>query len=172
MKIELKNIKTSELASEETNFFRADLWIDGKKRGYAENDGRGGCTNYGWLSKEDRPFIEQGEQWCKTLPDEECDLGDGRTFSIPSTLEHMIDNLVEEHLKEKENKKLLKKMEKGLLISKNPKVSYSIISWKNQTIEGMLKNSVMKGMLKNTIQKYRNEGYIIMNTNLPDEVLQ
>lgn len=172
MKIELKNIKTSELASEETTFFRADIWIDGKKRGYAENDGRGGCTYYNSLSKDDRPFIEWVENFCKTLPPtvytKEKDGFDG-VFEM--NLENYIDNLVEKHLKEKDHKKLLKKMEKGLLISKNPKVSYSMVTWKNTTIEGMLKNTVMKNSLKNTIEKYRNEGYTIMNTNLPQDVL-
>jgi hypothetical protein len=45
MKIELKNVKFSDFASEETNCFRADVYVNGKKAGYCNNDGHGGCTN-------------------------------------------------------------------------------------------------------------------------------
>jgi len=39
MKVELKNVKFSEHMSEETNAFTADVYVDGKKCGYAKNDG-------------------------------------------------------------------------------------------------------------------------------------
>ena len=46
MKLELKNVKINEAFSEETLMFKADLYVNGKKIAYAENDGRGGCTFY------------------------------------------------------------------------------------------------------------------------------
>ena len=52
MKIELKKISFSERMSDETNCFIADLYINGKKVGECNNDGRGGCTNYGGNTKE------------------------------------------------------------------------------------------------------------------------
>ena len=44
MKIELRNVAYSTALSEETSNFHADIWIDGKKEGYAQNHGTGGAT--------------------------------------------------------------------------------------------------------------------------------
>ena len=45
MKIELKALKYSDFASQETHCFQANIYIDGKKAGWADNDGRGGMTS-------------------------------------------------------------------------------------------------------------------------------
>ncbi|MBI0538729.1 hypothetical protein D9599_24525 [Roseomonas sp. KE2513] len=45
MKIELRKVSYSAALSEETSNFHADIWIDGKKEGYAQNHGTGGGTN-------------------------------------------------------------------------------------------------------------------------------
>jgi hypothetical protein len=45
MKIELKNVKHSKFASQETNCFEATIYIDGKKQGTADNNGHGGSTS-------------------------------------------------------------------------------------------------------------------------------
>ena len=42
MKLELKNIKHAEFASEETNCFEATLYVDGKRFALVSNEGRGG----------------------------------------------------------------------------------------------------------------------------------
>ena len=68
MKIELKNIKFYERMSEETNAFTADLYVNGKKVGYAKNEGHGGCTDYYPNSIEDRAVINEAEQYCLGLP--------------------------------------------------------------------------------------------------------
>lgn len=44
MRIELKNVVYSERLSEETAAFAAIVYVDGKKRGEAKNDGHGGMT--------------------------------------------------------------------------------------------------------------------------------
>lgn len=45
MKITLKKFQHAAFASQETYCFSADVLIDGKKAGCAENDGHGGCTS-------------------------------------------------------------------------------------------------------------------------------
>lgn len=45
-KIELKNLKHSEFASQETYCFEASVYIDGKKAGTVSNQGCGGCHSY------------------------------------------------------------------------------------------------------------------------------
>jgi hypothetical protein len=48
MKVELKKLALYPRLSEETTAFNADLWVDGKKVGYAKNDGHGGATFVNW----------------------------------------------------------------------------------------------------------------------------
>lgn len=45
MKVELRRLKIVERMSQETICFVADVYVDGKKVGTAENDGRGGQTS-------------------------------------------------------------------------------------------------------------------------------
>jgi hypothetical protein len=45
-KIQLKNLKHSEFASQETYCFEASVYIDGKKAGIVSNQGCGGCHSY------------------------------------------------------------------------------------------------------------------------------
>jgi hypothetical protein len=45
-KIELKNLKYSEFASQETYCFEASVYIDGKKAGIVSNQGCGGSHSY------------------------------------------------------------------------------------------------------------------------------
>lgn len=61
MKIEIKNIKHSEFASEETNCFEATLYIDGKKIGRVSNQGHGGPDHF---IGDDAKYREANE-WCK-----------------------------------------------------------------------------------------------------------
>ena len=71
MKVELRGIKHAAFASDETECFSATVFIDGKKAGTVDNEGRGGSNRYS----------TEGLQ-CKlnaialTLPD--IDLGNGR----------------------------------------------------------------------------------------------
>ena len=65
MKIELKNISHSPRLSQETEAFAADLWINGKKVAYCENDGHGGCTNYNTYNPSLRPLLKEAEEYCK-----------------------------------------------------------------------------------------------------------
>lgn len=43
-KVQLKRLQVHARLSEETTAFTADVWIDGKRVGYAKNDGHGGET--------------------------------------------------------------------------------------------------------------------------------
>lgn len=45
-KIELRSVKHSDFASEETYCFEATVYVDGKRFCVASNDGHGGCNNY------------------------------------------------------------------------------------------------------------------------------
>ena len=45
MKIELKKLKVAEHLSEETTAYSADVYVNGKCIGYAQNNGQGGETD-------------------------------------------------------------------------------------------------------------------------------
>jgi len=73
MKVELKNVKVCQFASEETPCFHAVIYIDGQRAGTVSNDGQGGSDNLHFTD----PKVEQAfHDYCKSLPaDEDPDLG-------------------------------------------------------------------------------------------------
>ena len=65
MKVELKNVKVCEWASKETTCFTASIYIDGKRVGTVENNGRGGCNYYDF---KDRKIEQEFYEYCRSLP--------------------------------------------------------------------------------------------------------
>ena len=158
MKIELKKIEFSERMSEETNCFIADLYIDGVKAGECKNDGHGGCTDYYGIEKRQTELIRQAEEYCKTLPD--IDYG---TFKIKNSLEHVIDQLLEDHLKAKETAKMKRKMKTCVLVGIPNGLNYGYYNFKRPL------SSVPKPQLQASIDRIKaklHEGEVILNTNL------
>jgi len=170
MKLELKNVKINEAFSEETLMFKADLYVNGKKVAYANNDGRGGCTFYNAYSIELRPIIAQAEEYCKTLPSKFVTYGE-RTIEIKSNLEHWIDEVVyaisNKKEIEKHKKKLAKDMLKGICYSKNfNENGYKMLSWKGYTLEQILNRNEGRTLVTKKIQELVESGETILNTNL------
>lgn len=58
MQIELKRFTTNARLSQETTAFAADVWVDDKKVGYAQNDGHGGCTTVHLVDPSVRDKVE------------------------------------------------------------------------------------------------------------------
>ncbi len=111
MDIKLKNLKHARNLSEETNAFTADVYVDGKKVAYAKNDGHGGNTMVREYPEPGcRETLDKAEAYAKTLPPIIHD-----DFELPMDLEFFIDELVDGDLKEKEQARFKKKMEKEML---------------------------------------------------------
>ena len=110
MKLELKNVKINETFSEETLMFMADLFVDGKKVGYANNDGRGGCTSYNAYENQ-RQALAKAEAFALTLPSTITEFG-GKDYEFKSTLESWIDDAVNKIYNDKAQAKAEKKMQK------------------------------------------------------------
>ena len=99
MKIELKRFTTNARLSQETTAFAADVWVDGRKVGHAENDGHGGMT----MVHLDKSVRDQVEAHGKTLvPDE--------YKSFTGGAEWIVDQLVEAELQKKADKSFAKKI--------------------------------------------------------------
>ena len=173
MKIELKNIRTNQRFSRETNCFTADVYVDGIKVGYAENDGNGGCTNVQPFSAATAEQFKKAEAWAKAQPKIK---SEEFKFEYESNLEHVVDNLLEDYLDSKHmeketnrlNKALVKDMLKNICYRtadmKAP--NYAMCFWKGFTIEQILATEKGRTVLQNTVDKMKADGKTILNTNL------
>jgi len=97
--IELKRFTSNARLSQETTAFAADVWVDGKKAGFAENDGHGGCT----MVRLDPAVRDKVEAHGKTLVPAEY-------ASFTSGAEWIVDQLVEAELQKKADKAFAKKI--------------------------------------------------------------
>ncbi len=61
MKIDLKSIQHSVFASQETNCYTANLYVDGRKIGTVGNDGHGGCDYF----HGDQAAYAAVDTWCR-----------------------------------------------------------------------------------------------------------
>jgi hypothetical protein len=165
MKIELKNVKFSDFASEETNCFRADVYVNGKKVGYCNNDGHGGNTN---VRIENRNEVED---YCKSLPP--IDFGG---LMVDSNLENVVDMLFEEWLKEKSRKDLKKKLKKFMLtgICIEEENGFSVMTFKLggkvMLLSDLFKVEKYVENIRQTCMTLKADGKTILNTNLPFEI--
>lgn len=168
MNIELRNIKINLAFSEETTQFKADIYVDGVKVGYASNDGCGGPTFYNPISASAVAVMTKAENYCKTLPPYTWTYRE-KVSSMPMTLEILIDDIIEKHVTKKETaafeKKLQRNMLKGLVCG--TPASYTVITWTGHTIASMLLSVQGRATLANKVRVLTAEGKTILNTNLP-----
>ncbi len=108
MKIEIRNLKFSAFASEETHCFEATVYIDGKRAGTARNAGHGGPTDI-----HPRECLERLNAHAATLPKVVSDIPDEKDptgfFTYAPSGESLVDDLVAEALIERDLKKALAK---------------------------------------------------------------
>lgn len=106
MKIELKRFSTNARLSQETTAFAADVWVNGKKAGSAENDGHGGATLVR-LHLVDPATRDRIEAHGKTLVPAE--FKSVASYEGAGT-EWIVDQLVEAELQKKAAKAFAKKI--------------------------------------------------------------
>jgi len=175
MKIELKNIKHSPSLSEETEAFTASLYIDGKCVGSVENHGHGGNTDYRANTREDRAIIEQAEAYCKGLPPEICHdiIIDGKPMVIEMKLEYYIDNLLFQHLKQKEAARLKKLEVNRILYGNFESGDVFSLKFKRPLAEILAHpngDDILAKNIKEKILPELIEGMKVLNHNLPEPV--
>lgn len=177
MKIELKNIHFSERLSQESNAFDANLYIDDIKAGTASNQGHGGPTIYRAFDEKGKTLISDAEKYCKALPAEKFS-SDGKDYSIEMNLEAYIDKLFDNYLLEKDQKKFQKKidnsMEKGIVVG-IPNDSFEVWGFKTPMANIVVHPDgpalLKKVLIKDVIPRLT-DGRIVMNTNIPLEILK
>ena len=97
MHIELKRFTSNARLSQETTAFAADVWVDGRKVGSAENDGHGGAT----MVHLDTSIRDKVEAYGKALVPAEY-------ASFTGGAEWVVDQLVEAELAKRFDKKIAK----------------------------------------------------------------
>ena len=170
MKFELKKVKYYPSMSEETICFEAELYADGKRIGYCKNSGQGGETDVKWDMQNRDKFLE-AEAYCKTLPP--AFVFNERT--IANNIVFVVDDLLSEWMKKKEDKKLEKDCEKGICYQEKVghfsyKVSQFKLGNKTLSISEMLSNKNRFDLVKNHCTALKEKGCVILNKNLPFQI--
>jgi hypothetical protein len=171
MKIEIKNVKFSEFASQETNCFTCNIYADGKRIGFARNQGTGGFTYCQPYDEGTLDKFREVEKYCESLPPIVCN-GFAQPFEIESNLENIVDDLFEKWLKEKDNKKMQKDFNKGLCLETAH--GYDLVPFYKGgvqlTLDKMASEPSFLEYVKTRCQYYKSQGRVILNNNLPFEV--
>lgn len=115
MKIELKNIKYAEFASEETHCFEGKLYVNGKHVADLSNDGHGGADYVYW--KDGAAVTEkQVNEWIKAnVAPSVIEFGDREPMTIEPNLEIFCGNAVNDFLTERQVNKAMRDMAKKVL---------------------------------------------------------
>jgi hypothetical protein len=143
MKIELKNIKYSEFASHETSCYEATIYIDGKKAGIVENDGRGGCDNVvPWQ------LAQEIDAYAKTLPpvvSKWIDPDTGKPAEMEQTHETIFGDILIDWLHAKDLKRA---MSRCVMFTREDGRVYQATSMKKDALAKYLSESKLKEALK------------------------
>jgi hypothetical protein len=166
MKFELKAIKFYESMSEETNCFKGKLYINGKYVADVKNIGQGGNTDVYPIDKLTGSMIAEAEKYLSHQPKKKSDMFD---FEYLRTVESEVDDLFADWLEAKEDKKFVKKMDKGIMYG--TKYNYRMVYWVNISITAMLNNPIGKARLIQVVKDLKAKGETILNTNLPPDIM-
>ena len=110
MNLEMKAIKFSEWASEETYCYQANVYLDGKPFAMVSNDGHGGCDreySHNKFKGDYRATMKKVDEYFKSLPN--TDPCEYFPEGIEQTFERWCHDQVCTYLYRKDLKKALKK---------------------------------------------------------------
>ena len=143
MKIELKNIKYSEFASHETSCYEATIYIDGKKAGIVENDGRGGCDHVTpWQLANDI------DAYAKTLPKTVCSFNDpdtGELAEMEQTHETIFGDILTDWLHAKDLKRA---MSRSVMFTREDGRLYQSVGMKKEALAKYLSEAKLPEAIK------------------------
>ena len=156
----LKHIQYG-IHSEETVDYMADLYCDGKLIASVENDGHGGCSTAHWNHKN-LDFAREVELAVRKEVWLTCQDG----TQIYYTLGEVADEVLQ--LTER-NKEINRLQKNALVLEKEGDIYFSLLKYKMplKDVIASYPASLIQG-----IAKARNEGWTIVNTNIPEEFLK
>lgn len=155
MKIELKNLKHSVFASQETLCFDASVYVNGVKLGTVSNSGNGGATRI-YLSPGTQGLMKEVKAYCETLPP----LTNIDSINpIDMDFELYIDLLVEREI---HKNKLVYAMKNKIVVSTKP----------GEIMTVTLKKGVKLTDEIIALYQSKNPNYIVLNTLPLEEALK
>jgi hypothetical protein len=160
-RISLKKVTFSEALSEETNAFTADVYLDGKKFGYAKNTGQGGCTDVRFYPGKKELFLE-ALAYANTLPKIK---PEGYDFELDPTIDNIVDELFADWI---EMKQLKKHMTNGIVF-KDKNGTTQVVKF-NRSLKkiGEIPNGI--STIQGEVNRLKKEGAKILNTNLDKRI--
>ena len=169
MKAELKNIKVNLEFSEETIMFRAVLYINNKPAAYCENDGRGGCTYYHAVDARGRELLKEFEAYVDLLPEK--NYGD---FKYKLHASDYIDDLINAHIKKKDEEKFDKKLQKmmvnSIVVGNDTEYVYRQFSISIADIQKKQPDLIRKNVAE-MLERHKDKEYRLLNTNISYDTL-
>lgn len=169
LRVTLKAVEYFPSMSEETNAFKANVYVNNKRVGYAKNSGHGGCTDVNSFAEPlQRELFKKAEKFLLKQP--QINIGDeADPYMVDCNMESVVDKMFEDWLQNREAKKIQKLTERKLVYEE--KGVYYGYGWKQLTIKQVLENPRLRARLKQEVEEYLTEGKKIINTNLPEEWL-
>jgi hypothetical protein len=162
----LKKFEYLASRSDETYCFGAKLYVDGKPFADCGNSGQGGPTDV-YIYYECEALGEEIKRFLATQPKV---IPPGHTFELDCDLEYIVDELVQQIMLERELRKIMA-LTKANLVFKSSGDHYHWQGWKKQTIASMLKHPQGPDVIRKAIAEEIAKGYILVNENIPTELL-
>lgn len=136
MNLELRKIKYSKFASEETHCYEAELFLDGKKIAVVSNQGHGGCDSQHFINREVETKVNE---YFKSLPKESA-----YGMEFEQSLEGFCGDQVNNFLMIKDLQRLLKKKNTLIISSERGIFTKCFKATTQLPLELMIKNAKIK----------------------------
>lgn len=108
LRVQVKKFQHVPRMSQETTCFTADLWLNGRKVAYLQNNGRGEGS-HARPYEGGRDALRFFERLVETLPDVTIPATEyGAAFTVKSDMEHWIDEVVGDMIQDAQARKLCK----------------------------------------------------------------
>ena len=156
----LKHIQYG-IHSEETVDFMADLYCDGKLIAFVENDGHGGSTNAQW-NPDHIDFAREMELAVRKEVWLTCQDGTQIYYTLGEVADEVLDIT-------ERNKEINRLQKKALVLERDGDIYFSTIKFKSP-IKDIIEYYPEE--FKKHIQQVKEDGWTIVNTNIPEEFLK
>lgn len=156
----LKNIRYG-IHSEETPDFMANLYCNGKLIAFVENDGHGGSTNARW-NPDHIDFAREVEMAVRKEVWLTCQDGHQIYYTLGEVADEVLDIT-------ERNKEINRLQKNALVLEKKDNIYFSTIKFK-LPIKDIIEYYPEE--FKKHIQRVKEDGWTIVNTNIPEEFLK
>jgi len=152
MNLEMKAIKHSEWASEETYCYQANVYLDGKPFAVVSNDGHGGCDreySHNKFKGDYRATMKKVDEYFKSLPKRDVGKYDWAPEGFDESFEGWCHEQVTNYLITKDVKKALKKNK--VVYQKNDDGKMGLYDWHINANSDALKKRYPESVILNDL---------------------